>query len=103
MQKKSSFKAKQKRKKTPAPPKKTKIEDLESDEEDEEVLPKRPPASVRNGPGGYDISDEFGEEPDTNRDVSRLIKQESDTNDKPSGSSNLMAAAMAMQKERESS
>ena len=104
--KKSNFKAKQKRRKTPAPPKRTKIEDLDSDEEDdEENLPKRPPASVRNGAGGYDLSEDFGTEPEINRDVSRQIKQEVE-NDKSSsspGSSNLMATAMAMQKERESS
>ena len=37
----------------------SKIENLDSDESDHEYV-KRPPAGVRNGAGGYELTEDFG-------------------------------------------
>jgi len=73
----------------------TSIEDLDSSEDDLDLFDNetsRPPVGVRNGPGGYDMSAEFGKEED--RTMSKT-KESSETK------SSLMSAALAMQKERE--
>ncbi len=67
------------------------IEDLDSDEETEDI--PTPPAGVRNGPGGYDLSSNFGKKEE------RPAQKSNETSD---SKSSLMASAMAMQKERES-
>ena len=69
----------------------TKIEDLDSDsDEDNEIKP--PPVGIRQGAGNYELSQSFGEIQEPNRD------SRSHTS---SGSTDLMAMAQAMQKERE--
>ena len=71
----------------------TTIEDLDSDEEigmDKDI--PTPPAGVRNGPGGYDLSNNFGKKEE------RPAQKSNETSD---SKSSLMANAMAMQKERE--
>ena len=79
--------------KKPATPKKqvsiknTEIADLEEEDEEDQ----RPPAGIRNGAGSYDFDNNFGKEQE------RSIEPNKDNN------SGLMAAALAMQKERESS
>jgi len=82
---------------SPAPKREpaTAIENLDSEEDEG---PKRPPVGIRNGAGAYDISDDFGEGIDPNRDMTKHIR----TSTKGSGPAGLMATAMAMQKERES-
>ena len=81
----------------------TSIEDLgiSGDEEEEEPsnIPSRPPVGVRTGPGGYDITSEFGELQEPNRDASRHMR--TSTQAATGKGNDLMAAAMAMQKERE--
>ena len=69
----------------------TTIEDLDSDGETEDII--TPPAGVRNGPGGYDLSNNFGKKEE------RPAQKSNETSD---SKSSLMASAMAMQKERES-
>jgi len=69
----------------------TTIEDLDSDGETEDI--PTPPAGVRNGPGGYDLSSNFGKKEE------RPAQKSNETSD---SKSSLMASAMAMQKERES-
>ena len=70
----------------------TSIADLDEESSDDENN-GRPPAGVRNGAGGYDFnSKSFGKEQE------RTVPSTKD-NDNKSG---LMAAALAMQKERES-
>jgi hypothetical protein len=56
---------------------------------------------VRNGPGGYDMSSDFGEMPEQKREIRSKPKTtaKSPSQDQPT---DLMATAMAMQKERES-
>jgi hypothetical protein len=80
------------------PIKKTNIEDLNSEEEDEAYV-TRPPASIRTGVGNYDIKGQFGEQEEPNRKVSRGIK--STTEQGVGGKGSLMAVAQAMQKSRE--
>ena len=57
----------------------------------------KPLVPVRTGPGGYDITNEFGDD----QDVPREARLRESVPDNSSGGG-LMAAAMAMQKERES-
>ena len=57
----------------------------------------KPLVPVRAGPGGYDITNEFGDD----QDVPREARLRESVPDNRSGGG-LMAAAMAMQKERES-
>ena len=76
------------------PPMETKMEDLDSEEEDNEI--ERPPAIIRNGPGGYDISTDFINDED--KGIDNIAKNVQKINSSKGG---LMAAAMAMQKERE--
>lgn len=88
------------RKQPPRMPPATAIEDLDDEEEEEEMdMPQRPPVAVRSGPGGYDMTSEFGEPNEPNRDMSNRIRP----NTQPTSGSNndLMSTAMAMQKERE--
>jgi hypothetical protein len=59
----------------------------------------KPLVPVRTGPGGYDITNEFGDDQDVPREA-RL--RESAPDNSSGGAGGLMAAAMAMQKERES-
>ena len=72
--------------------KNTEIDTLEDEDEDEDEDDPRPPRGIRNGAGGYDFENNFGKEQE------RTIESNKD-----SSSSGLMAAALAMQKERESS
>lgn len=77
------------------------MEDLgNSDDEDLSNIPSRPPVGVRTGPGGYDITSEFGEPQEPNRDASRHMR--TSTQPVTGKGKDLMAAALAMQKERES-
>jgi len=73
----------------------TTIEDLDS--EDEHYI-ERPPAIIRNGPGGYDIDTNFSQEEDNRQNLENHISK---TKNNPIKSSNLMAAAMAMQNDRD--
>ena len=75
-------------------PMETKMQDLDSEEEDNEI--ERPPAIIRNGPGGYDVSTEFiNEEEDKMDNIAKNVQK---INQSKTG---LMATAMAMQKERD--
>lgn len=76
----------------------TAIEDLDDEEILDSELPHRPPVAVRSGPNNYEFTSEFGEESEPNRDMSSRTKPNTQST---SGNSNLMAQAMAMQKERE--
>lgn len=76
----------------------TSIEDLDSEEE--QNLPRRPPVGIRNGPSNYEISEEFGNAEEPNRDMTKKMKQS--TLPATGKGNDLMSAAMAMQKERES-
>ena len=81
--------------------KETTIEDLGIDSEEietEEIV--RQPVGVRSGPGTYDMSIQFGEQEDQNRNISKQLK--SSTQASAAKGKDLMATAMAMQKERES-
>ena len=79
--------------------KETTMEDLGIvSEETEEIV--RQPVGVRNGPGSYDMSIEFGEEQEQNRIISKQLK--SSTQAGTGKAKDLMATAMAMQKERDS-
>jgi len=82
--------------------KETTIEDLGIDSaediETEEIV--RKPVGVRNGPGNYDMSIEFGEPEDQKRNISRQLKES--TQPATGKSKDLMATAIAMQKERDS-
>ena len=71
---------------------------IEKDDESDLEIPKRPPAGVRNGPGGYDLSEEFGEPEEPNRDYTSKIKPNTDN---VTQGSSLMAMAQQMQKDRE--
>lgn len=86
----------------PKPVASTSIEDLDSESDETPIpnIPPRPPASIRTGPSGYDLTSEFGEPQETNRDMSSRMKQS--TEPATGQGNNLMATAMAMQKERES-
>jgi hypothetical protein len=53
---------------------------------------KRPPAPIRSGPGNYDLSNNFGDE---------IIAERKEPIKNQQSSGDLMAAALAMQKERE--
>lgn len=78
--------------------KETTMEDLGIDSEEietEEIV--RQPVGVRNGPGTYDMSIEFGEQEDQNRNISSKLKGSATGKSK-----DLMATALAMQKERDS-
>ncbi len=75
----------------------SKIENLDSDESDPEYV-KRPPAGVRNGAGGYELTEDFGKLEEVNRDMSSKMKSPSENGTQ---GSNLMAMAQQMQKERE--
>jgi hypothetical protein len=78
--------------------KETTMEDLGIDSEEietEEIV--RQPVGVRNGPGTYDMSIEFGEQEDQNRNISTKLKASATGKTK-----DLMATALAMQKERDS-
>ena len=72
------------------------LEDVESDDEHGGVGKR--PVAVRAGPGGYDLSTEFGD--DSNMPLEARPK-EAPKEDTGSSAGGLMAAAMAMQKERE--
>jgi hypothetical protein len=81
--------------------KETTVEDLgiHSDTiESEEIV--RQPVGIRSGPGTYDMSIEFGEEQDQNRNISKQLK--ASTQSGTGKGKDLMATAMAMQKERDS-
>jgi len=100
-------KNKKKKKKKKNADKKTPVTDVlseDSESDDDTTLPKRPPVAIRSGAGGYDVSesDEFGDPFEQNRDLSRMTNESGsqDANTKKAG--DLMAQAMAMQKERES-
>ena len=74
------------------------MEDLGIDSEEietEEIV--RQPVGIRSGPGTYDMSIEFGEQEDQNRNISSKLKGSATGKSK-----DLMATAMAMQKERDS-
>lgn len=60
---------------------------------------KRPPVGVRTGPNNYEFIEDFGGNQEMNRDASSKTK---DTTQSVKTGNNLMAAALAMQKERES-
>lgn len=81
-----------KQKKLP-PVMETRMEDLDSEEEDIEI--ERPPAIIRNGPGGYDLSTEFSSE-DERANIEQNIQK---INNSKSGG--IMATAMAMQNSRD--
>lgn len=66
---------------------------------DQEDL-SRPLVAVRTGPGGYDMTSDFGEPQEQNRNMSRHTRES--TKPVVGQSNDLMSAAMAMQKERES-
>ena len=87
-----------KRKQQKLPPvMETRMEDLDNEEEEEEDIEiERPPAAIRNGPGGYDLSTEIISD-DADRDAIEQNIQK--INSAKAGG--LMAAAMAMQNERE--
>ena len=70
----------------------------ESSHDQEELA--RPPVAVRTGPGGYDMTSEFGEPQEQNRNMSRHTRES--TKPVVGQGNDLMSAAMAMQKERES-
>jgi hypothetical protein len=78
------------------------LEDLDAEEEDEEPQHQnipRPPVPVRSGPGGFEITDDFGTEQEIRpQRPSSRVKQ----NTGPAQGGDLMAAAMAMQKDRDS-
>jgi hypothetical protein len=79
----------------------TSIDDLESSSQSEDnISKKRPPVAIRSGVGAYDISNEFGKLEETNRNVSSGHTKNSTAPSVGTGN-DLMAAAMAMQKERE--
>ena len=71
----------------------TTLEDLDSDEEDEHYI-ERPPAMMRNGPGGYDVDNEFSPEDDDRKTLEKHMS-------KNNKGATLLAAAMAMQNERD--
>ena len=71
-------------------PQSTSIENLNSESNDGH--PKPPPVSVRNGAGGYEITDEFSKSARSNQKVSSAKK---------STPKNLMSLAQQMQTERE--
>lgn len=103
IQTKTQAKAKTKKKVVlqPSPPPsqvlETTLEDLDSEEEDENYI-ERPPAMIRNGPGGYDIDNDFSQE---ENDIKNLDNHISKTKNNSNKGTNLMAAAMAMQNERD--
>jgi hypothetical protein len=81
--------------------KETTVEDLgihSENIESEEIV--RQPVGIRSGPGTYDMSIEFGEEQDQNRNISKQLK--ASTQSASGKGKDLMATAMAMQKERDS-
>ena len=81
--------------------KETTVEDLgihSENIESEEIV--RQPVGIRSGPGTYDMSIEFGEEQDQNRNISKQLK--ASTQSATGKGKDLMATAMAMQKERDS-
>lgn len=92
---------------TKAPAQATALEDLDDPIDDQSPeqepmqgdLPQRPPVAVRTGPGGYDMTSEFGEPQELNRDMSHHTR--ASTKPAVGQGNDLMAAAMAMQKERE--
>lgn len=63
------------------------------------IKPKRPPAMIRNGPSGYDVTEEIGEIEETNRDMGSHTR--ATTQPVVNKANDLMARATAMQKERE--
>lgn len=69
-----------------------------SDEEIHENF-KRPPVSIRTGASSYDLTSEFGEQQEPNRDMSSRMRSSTAATKK---SGDLMSAALAMQKDRES-
>jgi len=71
----------------------TTLEDLDSDEEDEHYI-ERPPTMMRNGPGGYDVHNEFSPEDDDRKTLDKHMS-------KNNKGATLLAAAMAMQNERD--
>jgi hypothetical protein len=78
----------------------TLIEDLDSgSDEESSKIPARPPVGVRSGPGGYDMVSDFGELQESSRDATRHMKMS--TQPATGQGNGLMAAAMAMQKERD--
>lgn len=81
--------------------KETTMEELGIDSEDiqpEEIV--RQPVGVRSGPGTYDMSIQFGEQEEQNRNISSKMK--ASTQSATSKTKDLMATAIAMQKERDS-
>ena len=78
----------------------TNMEDLDSESESEEEKSiRRPPIGIRSGAGSYEISDDFGEEDEPNRNLHNNIRHKGDTT--ATNGSKLMAQALAMQKDRE--
>lgn len=74
--------------------KSTRIENLDTESDEDDGMPRPPPVGVRSGAGGYEISKEFAKTPEINRDMSTRT-------DAGSRGTSLMARAQAMQKERE--
>jgi len=87
-----------KHKQQPLPIQGTAIEDLES-EEDDDYIPQRPPIGIRTNAGNYEISDEFGETEPPNRKVKKGVK--TSTQMGKGGKVDILAAAQAMQKDRD--
>ena len=78
---------------------KTPIEELADETDEEDHTPtSRPRVGIVTGPNSYDMTD-FSESQESNRDVSRHMKNS--TAPATGKGNNLMAAAMAMQKERD--
>ena len=80
----------------------TNMDDLDmsdSEEYQKNIVVDRPPVGVRSGPGEYELTNEFGKE-EQNRDFSRNVKKSVQTASSKTDN-DLMATAMAMQKERE--
>ena len=75
----------------------TTLEDLDSEEEDENYI-ERPPAMMRNGPGGYDIDNDFSLEENDRHNLDNHINKTKNNSNK---GSNLIATALAMQNERD--
>lgn len=89
------------KKSKPKAKRKPNIQELHELSDDEEEQPRRPPASVRTGSGTYEFSDEYNtidDEPPKSNMTGRVREPSSAQSIK---SGDLMAAALAMQKERE--
>lgn len=80
----------------------TSIDDLDTEDEyvEEEYNMPPPPVSVRSDAGNYDLGVEFGDPEEPNRTVHRGIKPAS-AHGGTRGKEDIMAAAQAMQKDRD--